>query len=63
MNPYKIRACYNNPQDNKNYFFVSEEEETDLKDLVSKNNIQYINVYINKKNTDDYYVDIESIKL
>lgn len=62
-NPYKIRACYYNPQDNKNYFFVSEEEETDLKDLVSKNNIQYINVYINKKNTDDYYVDIESIKL
>ena len=61
-NPYKIRASYINPQDNKNYIYISEEEETDLKDLVSRNNIRSIDVYINPKNTEDYYVDIESIK-
>ena len=62
-NPYKIRAYYVNPQDNKTYYYLSEEEVTDLKELVSRNNIQTINVYINPKDTDDYYVDIESIKV
>ena len=61
-NPYKIRACYVNPRDNKIYYYLSEEEKEDLKDLVSKYNIKTIDVYLNAKNTDDYYVDIESIK-
>ena len=61
-NPYKVRASYVNPQDNKTYIYISEEEQTDLKDLVSRNNIRSIDVYINPKNTEDYYVDIESIK-
>ena len=62
-NPYKIRATYLNPQDKKTYTYISEEEETDLKDIVSRNNIRNIDVYINPKNTEDYYVDIESIIL
>ena len=61
-NPYKIRATYLNPQDNKTYIYISEEEETDLKDIVSRNNIRNIDVYINPKDTADYYVDVESIK-
>ncbi len=61
-NPYKIRAQYLNPQDNKTYFFESEEVETDLKDIVSKKNIRSIPVYLNKKKTSDYYVDIDSIR-
>ena len=43
--------------------FISEEEKEDLKDLVTRNNIKTINVYINPRNTEDYYVDIESIKI
>jgi hypothetical protein len=62
-NPYKIRASYNNPKDGKVYIFISEEEVTDLKDLVSRKNIQSIDVYINPNNTQDYYVDLESIML
>ena len=61
--PYKIRASYNNPKDGKVYIFISEEEVTDLKDLVSRKNIQRIDVYINPNNTQDYYVDLESIML
>ena len=60
-NPYKIRASYINPQDNKTYVYISKEEKKDLKDIVSRNNIKFINVYINPKDTADYYVDIESI--
>ena len=62
-NPYRIRALYNNPQNSKDYMFISEEEKEDLKDLVTRNNIKTINVYINPRNTEDYYVDIESIKI
>ena len=61
-NPYKIRAQYLNPQDNKTYFYESEETETDLKDLVSRKGLTTIPVYINSKNTDDYYVDLDSIR-
>ena len=60
-NPYKIRAEYLNPKDNKTYFYESEEVKTDLKDIVSKKNIKTIPVYINPKNTNDYYVDVEVI--
>ena len=62
-NPYKIRASYDNPKDNKTYIFISEEEKTDLKDLVSRMSVKIIDVYINQNNTEDYYVDIESIKI
>lgn len=61
-NPYKIRAQYLNPLDNKTYFFESEETEMDLKDIVSKKRLNTIPVYLNKKNTDDYYVDIDSLR-
>ncbi len=60
-NPYKIRTQYLNPQDNKTYFFESEETSKDLKDIVSKKQIKSVPVYINSKNTDDYYVDIDSL--
>ena len=61
-NPYKIRAQYLNPQDNKTYFFESNEEKDDLKDIVSKKNIKTIPVYISTKDTSDYYMDVDSIK-
>ena len=61
-NPYKIRAQYLNPVNNKTYFFESEETEVDLKDIVSKRRLTTIPVYINKRNTDDYFVDIDSLR-
>ncbi len=62
-NPYKIRATYTNTATNDTYFYESEEDFTDLKDIVSRKNITTIPVYVNPKNGNDYYVDIESIKV
>ena len=61
-NPYKVRATYTNFATNDKYFYESEEDFTDLKDIVSRKNITKVPVYINPKNGNDYYVDIESLK-
>lgn len=59
--PYRIRAEYLNPSDNQLYLFDSENYYEDLKSIIENNNIQTISVYINRDNTNVYYVDVEPL--
>ena len=57
--PYRIRAKYLNPQDNKEYIFKSEYTYIDLKELLKDVKNDNINIYKEKKNTNIYYVDLK----
>ena len=59
--PYRIRAKYLNPQDNKEYVFDSEYTYKNLKELTSKSDINTIKVYLDKNNTNIYYVDLNNL--
>lgn len=56
--PYHIKAQYINPQDGKTYTYVSEDYYEDLLMLTSSKVITKVPVYINPKNTSDYYMDL-----
>lgn len=58
--PYRIRAKYLNPQDDKEYTFDSEYVYKNLKDLLSNSNLTTIKVYLDKSNTNIYYVDLDN---
>lgn len=58
--PYRIRAKYLNPQDNIEYTFDSEYVYKNLKDLLSNSSITTIKVYLDKNNTNIYYVDLDN---
>ena len=57
-NAKKIKAQYINPQDGKTYTYVSEDYYEDLLMLTSSKVITKVPVYINPKNTSDYYIDL-----
>ncbi len=59
--PRRIRARYLNPQDNKEYTFDSDYTYKDLNELLSKSNISTIKVYLDKNNTNIYYVDLDNL--
>jgi len=60
--PYRLRCQYLNPQDNKQYLFESEDTFLNLQEIIRTNNATTVNVYINKTNTNDYYVDLSSLE-
>ena len=59
--PYKIRLEYLNPQDNKKYVFESENIYEDMQYIIESKRITSLPVYINSKNTYEYYIDLNSI--
>jgi hypothetical protein len=59
--PYKLRAKFNNPLDNQIYVFDSEPTYIDLNSVIKKYNNQMILVYLDKNNTSNYYVDLDSL--
>ena len=59
--PYIIRLSYVNPQNGKTYIYKSENIYEDIKSTIERNNIQTVDVYLNKDNTDKYYIDLNSI--
>lgn len=59
--PYHIKAKYLNPQDYKEYTYVSKDYYEDLLGLTHEKTISKVPVYINSSNTDDYYMDLKYI--
>lgn len=59
--PYIIRLSYINPQDGKTYIYKSENIYEDIKSTIERNNIQTVDVYLDKSNTNKYYIDLNSI--
>lgn len=59
--PYKLRAKYTNPTDNKEYIFDSESTYLDLNSVIKKYNNQVVIVYIDKQHTGNYFVDLNSL--
>lgn len=59
--PYKLRCKYTNPIDKNEYVFESEPSFLDFNEIFSRYNNQTIIVYLDKKNTSNYYVDLDSL--
>lgn len=59
--PYKLRCKYTNPTDNNEYIFESEDSYLNFNEIFNKYNNQTIIVYLDKKNTSNYYVDLDSL--
>lgn len=60
-NPYILKASYLNPNNNILEYYESEETFINLKEIIDRKNITKIDIYINPKHTERYFVDIESI--
>ncbi len=61
-NKFKLRTSYFNPVDQKKYVYISESFSRDFKDYLTTNGIKEITVYLNKENTNQYYVDLNSLR-
>ena len=59
--PYKLRARYLNPADNKEYIFDSFDTYIDLNETIRNNGKNTVVVAIDKENFQNYYVDIDSL--
>ena len=59
--PYKLRAKFTNPLDNQIYTYDSESTYLDLNAIIKQYNNQLILVYLDKNNTSNYYVDLNSL--
>ena len=61
MKPFVIRLMYLNPQDGNNYIYKTENIYEDIRSTIERNEIKTVDIYINKQNTNDYYIDLDSI--
>lgn len=59
--PYRLKCKYLNPQDNKTYTYLSNYTYVNINPLIKSNAIKKIIVYIDKNNTNKYYVDLDSL--
>lgn len=59
--PSRLRCQYRNPQDNKQYIFDSEDTFLNLNAILKEYNAKTVTVYIDKTNTSNYYVDLNSL--
>lgn len=59
--PYKLRAKFTNPLDNQIYTYDSESTYLDLNAIIKQYNNKLILVYLDKNNTSNYYVDLDSL--
>lgn len=60
--PYRIRAKYVNPVDNKQYVFDSDYTYVNLREKQVEYQKEKIAVYLDKSNTAIYYVDLDNMK-
>jgi len=60
--PYRLRAKYLNPADNREYFFESPDYYLNINKLVEGQVHNKVKIYLNKANTNDYYIDLSSLK-
>lgn len=60
--PYRIRAKYVNPVDNKQYVFDSDYTYVNLREKQVEYQKERIAVYLDKNNTSTYYVDLDNMK-
>lgn len=61
MKPFVIRLMYLNPQDGNSYIYKTENIYEDIRSTIERNEIKTVDIYINKQNTNDYYIDLDSI--
>ncbi len=59
--PYKLRCKYLNPIDKKEYIFDSDDTYINLNDVLAKYHNQIVIVFLDKDNTSNYYVDLDSL--
>ena len=59
--PYRLRANYLNPTDNKTYLFESDDTYINPNDIITKYQTKTVEVYLDQTNTKNYYVDILSL--
>ena len=59
--PYHLRARYYNPTDQKDYLFESLDTYVNINELISKYQTKVVQVYIDKENTSNYYMDLNTI--
>ena len=58
---YKLRSKFLNKADNKEYIYESDSVYIDLNKIIQETRVQNIKIYIDKLNTNNYYVDLESL--
>jgi hypothetical protein len=58
---YKARMRYLNKKDNKEYVYESDDVFVDINKVIQETGINHIKIYIDKTNTDNYYVDLGSL--
>lgn len=59
--PSYLRCNYLNPVDNVTYTFESEESYQNIKDIINRYNVKTVTVYLDRANTKNYYVDLDSL--
>lgn len=59
--PYHLRSKYLNPNDNKEYIFESDDTFVNPNDAITKYKAKKVKVYLDKTNTQNYFVDLESL--
>ena len=59
--PYRLRARYYNPTDQKEYLFESMDTYVNINEIISKYQTKTVQVYIDKTNTSNYYMDLDSL--
>lgn len=59
--PSYLRCTYLNPKDNITYTFESKESYQNLQDIINRNNVKSVTVYLDKANIKNYYVDLDSL--
>ena len=59
--PYRLRSTFLNPSDQKEYIFESADSYVNLSDVINFNGTRTVKVYIDKNNTTNYYVDLDSL--
>lgn len=59
--PYRLRCKYQNPADNQLYVFDSEDNYTNIEELIHKYNKTTVIVYLEKGHPENYFVDLDSL--
>ncbi len=59
--PYRLRCKYQNPADNQLYVFDSEDNYTNIEELIRKYNKNTVIVYLEKGHPENYFVDLDSL--
>ncbi len=61
IHAYKLRLNYNNPKNNQEYVYESDPCYVNLSKIIENTRINHAKIYLNKLNTNDYYVDLKTL--